>query len=297
MPIGEIGSLPAPSSGQINNLSGGNPALGPEEAKTKTIGFVWQPLPKLAVSLDYYKINITKAVSNKSTSDIIAECYLQNPTFALNEACGQLGRNTINGTFNGGESRGVLTNSTNLGVQSTAGVDASVTYRLGLKDLGMPTMGHVDIGFGLTRVQEFLFQATPTSVNRDCLGFYSTACNNIVNAPVFKNKFSQRTTWNMGTFSVGYNWRYLSGVQEEPGGPAFLPKFSTIDSFNYVDLSAQWNVTKNLRLNLSVNNAADKKPPIVGGTIGATGPNSGNTFPQSYDAVGRYFTFGASMKF
>jgi iron complex outermembrane receptor protein len=55
-------------------------------------------------------------------------------------------------------------------------------------------------------------------------------------------------------------------------------------------------VSKSLRLSLSVNNAANKKPLIVDGSIGATGPNSGNTFPQSYDAVGRYVTLGASLK-
>jgi outer membrane receptor protein involved in Fe transport len=35
-----MANLPAPSSGQINNLAGGNPNLGPEVAKTKTLGFV-----------------------------------------------------------------------------------------------------------------------------------------------------------------------------------------------------------------------------------------------------------------
>ncbi len=299
VPVGEIGSLPAPSSGQINNLSGGNTALGPEEAKTKTLGFVWQPVPRMAISLDYYKINITKAVSSKSTADVVSECYdpAKNPGFALNESCGQLGRNTINGTFNGGESRGVSTALTNLGTQSTAGFDVNATYRVAMKDFGMANGGNVDVGFGFTRVQEYMFQATPSSVNRDCLGFYSTACNNVVNAPVFKNKFSQRSTWNMGAFSLGYNWRYISGVDEEPGTPAFLPAFSTIKAYHYVDLSAVYNVTKNLRLNFAVTNAFDKQPPIVGGTIGGTGPNSGNTFPQSYDAVGRYFSFGASLKF
>jgi outer membrane receptor protein involved in Fe transport len=56
-------------------------------------------------------------------------------------------------------------------------------------------------------------------------------------------------------------------------------------------------VNKSVRLSLAVNNAANKKPPIVGGSIGGTGPNSGNTFPQSYDAVGRYVTVGVSIKF
>ena len=300
VPVSEVGALPAPSSGQINNLSGGNPALGPESAKTRTIGFVIEPLPRLAISLDYYDIKITDAVSSPATTDILERCYSagQNPGFTLNEFCGMIGRNTINGTFNGNEARGVATPLSNLGSQSTSGVDLNVSYRLAASRLGLDQrFGNFDISLGANQVNSYKFQATPTAVERDCLGYYSVACNNIVSAPVYKRKFNQRTNWTFGAWAVGYNWRYVSGVIEEPGGTVFLPAFASIPSYHYVDLNASWNVTKNVRLVASVTNAANKKPPIVGGSIGGTGPNSGNTFPQSYDAVGRYVTLGASVKF
>jgi iron complex outermembrane receptor protein len=300
VPMSEIGSLPSPSSGQINNQGGGNPDLGPEEAKTKTLGLVWEPMPKLAVSLDYYKIDIDKAVSSPSTTDILDGCYSTalNPGLVMNAACGLIGRNTINGTFNGVESKGVQTASSNLGTQNTSGFDLNVAYRLAASALGLDARyGSLDLSFGLNQVQSFKFRPTPASPERDCLGFYSVACNNVVNAPVYKRKFNQRTNWSFGDWSLGYNWRYLGGVIEEPGGTEFLPAFAKIDAYHYIDLSAAWNVTKLIRLSVAVNNAADKKPPIVGGTIGGTGPNSGNTFPQSYDAVGRYITLAASLKF
>jgi outer membrane receptor protein involved in Fe transport len=296
VPVSEIGSLPAPSSGQINNLSGGNPALGPEEAKTKTIGFVWEPMPKLALTVDYYKIDIDKAVSSPTTTDILDGCYNTafNPGLVVNASCGMIGRNTINGTFNGNESKGVQTPQSNLGTQNTSGVDVNVAYRLNVSTLGLDSKyGNLDLSWGFNQVQSYKFRPTPSSIERDCLGFYSVACG----APNYKRKFNQRTNWTVGDFALGYNWRYVSGVIEEPGGTDFLPAFAKIDAFNYVDLSAVWNVTKMLRLNLSVNNLANKKPPIVGGSIGTTGTDSGNTFPQSYDAVGRYITFGASLKF
>jgi len=300
VPLTEIGSLPAPSSGQINNLSGGNPNLGPESAKTRTFGFVLEPLPRLAVSVDYYKIDITDAVSSPSTTDILDGCYsaAQNPGFALTAACGMIGRNTLNGTFNGGESRGVFTPQSNLGTQTTAGVDLSVAYRFNFAQLGMDTRyGSLDLGLAGNFVTDYKFQATPTSIERDCLGFYSVACNNVVSAPVYKRKFNQRTTWNFGDFSLGYNWRYVSAVTEEPGGTVFLPQFSRIKAYHYVDMSANWRYNEHLRFTLSVTNLGDKKPPIVGGSIGGTGPNSGNTFPQSYDVIGRYVTLGANVKF
>jgi len=300
VPLSEIGSLPAPSSGQINNLSGGNPNLGPESAKTKTFGFVLEPLPRLAVSVDYYKIDITDAVSSPSTTDILDGCYSAalNPGFTLNAACAMIGRNTGNGTFNGVEARGVQTPQSNLGTQSTAGFDLNAGYRLNMSQFGLDTRyGSLDLGLGANFVTDYKFQATPTSIERDCLGYYSIACNNVVSAPVYKRKFNQRTTWNVGAFSVGYNWRYVSSVIEEPGGTVFLPAFSQIKAYHYVDMNANWRFNENVRVTLSVVNLADKKPPIVGGSIGGTGPNSGNTFPQSYDVIGRYVTLGANVKF
>lgn len=62
-------------------------------------------------------------------------------------------------------------------------------------------------------------------------------------------------------------------------------------------MNGHYDVTKNFRLSLTVNNAFDKQPPVVGNTIGGTGPNSGNTFPQAYDAIGRYVSVAARLKF
>jgi iron complex outermembrane receptor protein len=296
VPVGSIGTLSAPSAGQINRETGGNPALGPEEAKTKTLGFVWEPVKKLALTVDYYQINIEKAISSPTTTDVLDGCYslALNPSRSMNTLCGLLGRNTINGTFNGVESRGVQTGQSNLGTQSTSGYDVNVAYKLAATQMGLsPAFGNFDIALGLNEVKSYKFQPTPASINRDCLGYYSVACG----APNYKRKFNQRTTWTFDKFSVGYNWRYLSAVKEEPGAPNFLPAFSSIGATSYVDLSGVYNITKNFRLNVSVSNIANKKPPIVGGTIGSTGTNSGNTFPQNYDAVGRYITFGASAKF
>ncbi len=295
-----LGTLAAPSSGQINNLTGGNPNLGPEEAKTTTIGFVIEPLPKLAISLDYYKIKIDKAVSSLSTTDVLDGCYSAslNPSFAMNAYCAIVGRDPQNGSFNGVGSKGVQTPLSNSGNQSTSGYDLNVAYKLAAPQIGLDkSMGNFDISFALNQVQTFLFQGTPTSVNRDCLGYYSLACGNVQAAPSYKRKFNQRLNWTVGDFSFGYNWRYVSAVIEEPGGTEFFPAYAKIPAYSYVDLSANWNFSKKIKFSLSVLNAGDKQPPLVGNTIATTGMTSGNTFPNSYDTIGRYFTFGATVKF
>jgi outer membrane receptor protein involved in Fe transport len=291
VPVARLGSLPPPSAGQANVLTGGNPSLKPEEADTMTVGFVFEPafLPGLAFSVDYYQIDITKAISAPSVSDVMDQCYSTrfNPGLTLNAACGSVGRGP-GGTFNGSSAPGIALTQTNQGAQYTSGVDIKVDYRLRLG-----SMGTVDIGLDLNNVDKYWFQASPTSVKRDCVGFYSVACG----APNYEQKFSQRAIWSVGNFVVGYNWRYQSAVIEEPGGTNFLPAYASIKAYSYVDLNASWKASKNIKLSLSVNNAFDKSPPEVGNTIGTTSTNSGNTFPQNYDAIGRFVTVGATFSF
>lgn len=303
VPASVIGALDKPSAGQINRQAGGNPNLQPEKAKTKTIGFVIEPISKMAISLDYYKIDITEAVSSPSTTDILDGCYSPkfNPSFAMNASCGLVGRSVANGSFNGVDSKGVQVSSSNLGKQSTAGYDLSVKYQVPMTALGMDAKyGKLDLGFEMNKVTSNHAQPTPASIDRNCLGYYSVACG----APNYKNKFTQRTTWTVGDFVFGYNLRHVSGAEIEPlsnlntdGSAKFLPAYSKVDAYNYLDLSAIWNFNKHIRINVSIANATNKAPPIVGSNIGSTGSNSGNTFPQYYDAVGRYFSVGANIKF
>lgn len=298
VPDSQIGVLVAPSAGQINNLSGGNPDLGPETADTKTFGLVWTPaaLAGLTLSVDRYDIDLTRAISSASTTDILDGCYstTRNPGLAFNDFCALIFRNPLNGTFNGAESKGVFTASSNLGVVRTAGWDFAANYRLPMRALGAdPKWGNLDFALNFTRVDRYRSQPTPASIDRDCNGYYSVACG----SPNLKRKFIQRTNWSFGDWSLGYAWRHLGAAIEEPGGTNFLPAFAAIPSYNYVDLTAAWKVSKNVRLNASVTNATNKQAPTVGNTISGTSVNSGNTFPQTYDVIGRYFSFGATVRF
>jgi iron complex outermembrane recepter protein len=300
VPVGQVGSIPAPSAGQINNLTGGNPSLGPEEAETQTIGLVFQPaaVRGLSMTLDYYKIDLAKAISSPSTTDILNDCYdpARNPTFSFNASCQQIFRGAF-GTFNGSDARGVFTPQSNLGTVNTEGIDFTANYGFAFKDLKMnPRLGRLDMSINVNQTRKYKFKATPTAIDRDCLGYYSVACQtNLGLLP--KTKFNQRTTWTFGDFVLGYNWRYQSSVSVEPGSGTFFSDFTKIKAFHYVDTSLVWNATKNVRLNLSVTNLFDKDAPNVGNTIGTTGTNSGNTFPQNYDLVGRYYSIGATLRF
>jgi iron complex outermembrane recepter protein len=292
-PLASIGNIAAPAAGQINWTSGGNPLLGPEEADTTTVGFVWEPsfVNNLMLSFDYYLIKLDGAISTATTTDVLDDCFsvARNPTRAYVAACDQISRSPISGDLNARDALGVVTPLSNLGKYETDGFDLSVNYRFALADLGFDSQwGSISIGFDGNHTRSSKFQATPNSVNRECATFYSIACGN----PTPDYKFTQRTTWTLGDFDLSYQWRYISSVKEEGLTSNFLPAFRKIDAYNWVDLSAAWQATEQIRASLSIFNALDKGAPNVGNSIGSTTTNSGNTFPQVYDAIGRYYTLG-----
>jgi iron complex outermembrane recepter protein len=292
VPAAQIGFVPAPAAGQISQQSGGNPNLSPEEADTLTVGLVFEPtfLPGLSVTVDYFKIEINKAVSTPTTSQVLDGCYTAalNPGFNPgNPFCALIARNTLTGSLNG--TTGVSQQLSNLGKVNAEGYDLGVNYRL-----NAGAVGRFDIGLQATVTTESSFQSLPTVAVIDCLGFYGQDCG----GPTAKTKWSQRTTWTLGDFSAGYNWRNLGKVRvQDIRAAGFAPQFREIKAYDYFDLNFAWSPTKNLSLTLVVTNATDKQPPEVGNTIATTATNSGNTFPQWYDVVGRSYSIGARLKF
>jgi outer membrane receptor protein involved in Fe transport len=299
VPFGTIGALPQPSAGQINVRTGGNPLLGPEEADTETIGFVLTPrfAENFTVSVDYYNIEINKAISQPTATDVLTDCYspARNPGLVLNAACAQVLREPTTGTFNGATAPGVVLPLSNVGYYETDGFDLGATYRLGLDNGG-------DLTFSLNAnvVESWKFQATQGSVLRDCLGFYSVACDTattLISGPRPETTFTQTTRWVFNNFDLALTWRNIASLLEEPGGTNFLTAFAAIPEYDYFDFGAGWDATEKLRVSLSVLNITDEDAPNVGQTIGGTGNNSGNSYPQSYDTIGRYMTLGVNMSF
>lgn len=335
-PAGTIGSISPPSSTQINVTTAGNALLDVERARTYTLGAVISPndmLPGFSLTVDYFNIKVKDAITTPAQGDILNGCYSAalNPSFAYNGFCQLIQRNPLNGTLNGaGETPGVILGGSNLGVIQTAGIDFGVSQRLPLDELGLNNAGALSFGFNATWLDYYHFQATPLSINRDCTGYYSTNCTN----PRPNWKWNGRATYSLGGFDASVLWRHINSVQLEeyratattplttaqPGGPnpaltgsstlvingvtytgvptgGIQPAFRSIGAYDYFDIALRYSVNDNLDLSLTVDNITDKKPPLVGSGVGGTAFNSGNTFPTTYDVIGRYFTFGIRLKY
>lgn len=336
-PAGTIGSIPAPTSGQINNTTAGNRNLDVERATTYTLGGVISPndfLPGFSLTVDYFNIRIRSAITQPAQGDILNGCYSAalNPSFTNNAFCALIGRNPLTGSLNGaGETPGVILTYSNLGVIETAGIDFGVNQRFRLEDLGVGAPGQFSIGFNATKLNYYHFQANPNAINRNCTAYYSpTGCTN----PRPKWKWNGRATYGQDKFDISLLWTHVSPVALEPfrtaatqplttpqpGGPnpaltgsvSFVldgitytnqptagvqPRFRQIPAYNYFDLALRVMPTDNVEFNLTVDNLLDKDPPLVGSGVGGTAFNSGNTFPTIYDPIGRAYTIGARLKF
>ena len=289
-PAASIGSIPVPSASQINATSGGNPNLGPETAKSYTLGVVLTPsaVPGLAITADYYNIKVTGAITTPTPGDILDPCFVdRDPT-----ACSLIVRNPLNGSLNGGgDTPGLLLQLTNQGTIETSGVDLRVAYQ-------RPTsFGKVAFDFGGNWTRELKFQSSPNSINRECLSFYGENCEPIT--PEFT--FNARTTVSLDdTVDISLLWTWMDAVSLEPLSASFggaLPEYSSISAYSYFDLTTRFSVSDNFEMTAGVTNLLDKKPPNVSSFVGSSSYNSGNTYPTTYDAIGRRFNVTGRLRF
>src|SRR5262249_6933450 len=70
-----------------------------------------------------------------------------------------------------------------------------------------------------------------------------------------------------------------------------------IAATSYLDLTAAVRVTDFLSLRVGCDNVLDKNPPVIGASNLPGTSGNGNTFPQFYDALGRYIFGQLTVQF
>lgn len=307
-PAASIGTIETPSAGQPNITSGGNPALKPETSDSYTFGAVFQPtfIRRLTVTADYFNIKVRNAITTPTPADIINACFGSlSAASATTAACTAIRRDPVTGQLSGDASvtGGLFGSLSNLGRLQTDGIDLKINYTQPL------SFGKLNLSYAGTWTDKNTFQATPTSVNRNCVGYYSVNCGSI------QPRFVWQTRGTLTVQDVDFSilWRHLNPVKQEPLDAAVEPafvgvpsgligsttsyNFGRIGAYNYLDLAVRVGVRSNLDLTFVVTNLLDRAPPFVGYDIGSTAYNSGNTYPSTYDSLGRRFSAAAHLKF
>jgi outer membrane receptor protein involved in Fe transport len=306
-PIGRL--TPGNPSAQYNGLLGGNPDLVPEKATTKTVGVVLQPrfIPRFALTVDYWNIGLTGAIQGFGADTVLADC-IANTTSAATPApsCALIHRDA-GGSLWLTPTGYVVDTPTNVGRIKTDGFDFNASYAMGV---GM--FGKLSISALATYLHKYKVNngIAPTY---DCAGFYGTVCSGATVAsasamPKWRSKVrtTLETPFGLG---VSLNWRRVHDVNYEArssdvalhgelgvGDDVLIPH---VKAQNYFDLALTYTLFDKLALRAGVNNLFDRNPPIIPTAYGScpTSACAGNTYPQTWDYMGRYVWGGATLTF
>jgi iron complex outermembrane receptor protein len=270
------------SNSQIDALAGGNPDLQEETADTYTIGVVWTPdfADRLSVSLDYYDIEVSDAISAIDPSTVVARCFNAdgaNPNYEVdNFYCNLFDRFVATS-----EIKDLEETQNNIGGIRTSGVDLQVDWGF---DIG--SFGDIGLNFVSTYVNNFERQELPGDI---WLDFVGTIGDNVGETlPDWKATLTG--VWNIAGFSTMLRMRYLPSMELEDS----VISGSTdpgVDSIMYIDLSTRWQVTDALSLRLGVENLTNEDPQLFSPDV-----DSG-TDPSTYDVIGRRYFMTATYKF
>ena len=292
---------------QYNGQVGGNTNLKPEISDTYTAGIVWQPgfISGLNISLDYFNIKVDQFIAGIGANLIITQCLANQQPFFCNLVHRSPGTNSL---FL--DPTGFIQDTTlNTGSLKTTGIDLNVNYRTDLSNFGLGDNGGLSVSMVGTWLDQLDTQPLPGGPTYNCKGLYGTVCG--VPAPEWRHKL--RLTWTtpysygdwVKSLSFSAQWRYfgkvsLDAYSSDPQLKNPDLQYLTDKSFSsrsYLDLTANFTVHNNLNFRVGVNNVFDKDPPSVGSSNCPAGNCNGGTYPQVYDALGRYVFVGLTADF
>ena len=306
---GQFGNITPNPANQYNALAGGNPNLTPETADTYTAGLLLKPrwIPGLAVSADYFDIKIKDLVGVLPFQAVMNNCL----TTGASTTCSLINRAPGNGSLWLSPQGFVVATNINIGGLRTKGIDVNGSYSRKLFGLGTLNVSMVG-----TWLKDLI---TDTGLRPgiagldgkyDCAGFYGNTCG--TPAPVWRHALRVGFTLPNG-LGISGRWRYfssakldtlssdcdLTGANPASGQCAVppAPANEKINAQNYFDLALSARVGDRYNFRLGANNLLDKQPPIVGGEVSNAPLGNGNTYPQVYDALGRFVFAGVTIDF
>ena len=236
-------SYSQPQQQTISGFIGGNPDLGEESADTTTIGLVWTPsyVEGLAVTLDYYEIEIEDVISSVSASRLIRECY-ESTNYPNVPQCDAHER------YDTGHLRYWYSYGINQSSYETAGYDLAVGYTF--EDLG-PVSGELDIRGIWTRRDKHIYQTTDDSTPFDSVGEVG------LNDDIARINF----TYTNDDWLVSLQANHYSDAVDDATWDKDAYEHQFVNSMTYLDLQIRYDLTDNIDVYYGLDNLTDKQPP------------------------------------
>jgi outer membrane receptor protein involved in Fe transport len=269
--------------GGIQTVSGGNPKLVPEVARTYTGGVVLTPsfIPGLTMSADYYQINLHNAITSISgTNQAIANlCIASGGTSPF---CSLYDRpfpytNTTPANY----PTLIRSQSLNAAFNVTEGMDYEIDYGFNMADVISDVAGQVSL--------RALLNVAPVNTTSNFPGAPLTHTTQP------KGHATLFGSYSLGNWDVNVQWHWFSDLHRNGvfgAGQTYyavnrVPGFSTTDFTLSRKIALENGAAMQVYFN--VQNAFNSIPPDLNGSSGNPG---GISVPQGEDLMGRYFTIG-----
>jgi iron complex outermembrane recepter protein len=285
---------------QCQAQSGGNTSLRPETGATRSAGIVFTPtfLDGFTATVDYWDIDLSGDIGAPSPNYILAQCYGTSATAGSQAEYCPLVKRSAGGQIYGAGFVQAL--NLNLGFVHTKGVDIGANYQVHLDDYGMTGMGSLQASLTGTYLQSFVTEPVPGGGTYDCAGLFGQTCGTPLPRWRHKLRLTWATPWDV---DLSLNWRHLSTVKLDVNTNQALLSNGSFDyadrlitDYDYFDLAANWNVRSGIDLHVGINNIFNKNPPTLQSGALPTGVGNDNTFPGTYDSLGRVMFVGVTLK-
>ncbi len=261
---------PKQSTSQVG-LSGGNPALQAETAKTWTAGVVLRPrfIPGLSITADWYDFNLRNAINTPDVNEVFKLCVDQ-PTLA-NVFCDAFKRNPTTGFL-----EKYVVSAQNVAAFTTSGLEVSANYRAKLS----PSLGSINFRLAGGYLNDLTFIAT--------VGGVPEQQRNRPSRPNYAGNVD--ITWLNGPLTVNYGLAWQGKTQrfttiELKAQPDISdPKYFLFKERWEHDIQVSYEIADRFTIYGGINNFTNQQPDIA----------AGYGYPVS--AVGRYFYAGAKIK-
>jgi iron complex outermembrane receptor protein len=284
------------SSYNLGELTTANPNIKPEKSDSYTLGLVIEPIKAFSATFDYYYIKKTNLIYPLNQAPAFAQ-YAENGTLpagfsAIYDAPDPL--------YPGAAPRvlTIINSYVNSASEYTDGVDVDLRGQLALGAAGSFTSD-----LSVTKIMSFVFEQ-PGQPNIQYAGLESPYnLSSGAGTPKWRGKWTN--TWNDGPITLSAIVYYVSGygMYGLDVAPVCLdiltsgvnnPGNCHVASFTDVDVTASYQLTRQLQLTAAVQNALDAKPPYDPANY--AGDNYNPTYSQA-GIVGRFIRLGVNFKF
>lgn len=260
---------------------GGNANIQAERGVTYTAGGVFTPrsVPGLVLSVDWYKIDIRDAVGQIQPIDALTSCYVTDPS-ANNPLCNAVTRDATTGFI-----KDAFVDDRNLAFIKQQGIDVEYRHSFDVP-MGLPGRKWI-LGYQGSFVTKYTIQRNAVLAPVNCKAAYGARCSSdlvTLVAPSYRHRAT--FTWDSEPLTVQFGWKRIGAVSDSTVGST-----GKIGNFDYYDLNlAIRPPIDGLTLTVGIDNLFGKKPPVP------VNPGAFNTFPDTYDVLGRTFGFSLTLR-